>query len=378
MNTIEKSALDSYEIPMLSEIFKDYGKEDLKAVVKLHQLKGYSKLNKAQLIDFLIENLLSKELMCKYFTFLSDDELEIIRKFSGFPCAMQATNDEMDNALALIEGGYCGANSSASLFIPKDVTEAFRANCDSDWKKERRKNQEFSWYLNGAAQLYGICPIEKALEIYKKYTNFNVDVSEAEAFGTSIPDNRKCFSIENGIIIHRMFFDKEKREILESEQKNKPYYIPTKREIELLGKAGHLPFDNNLQDLQKFFDNYLYGDANVVEDLCVYVQGSFRVGESVDSVIHYLEKNDIITASMPLVRLKGILHEIWKNTRLMKNRGNMPTVEPINNTYKSLIPLNLTSSSSAIAEPLDFRKKIYPNDPCPCGSGKKYKKCCGR
>ena len=23
-------------------------------------------------------------------------------------------------------------------------------------------------------------------------------------------------------------------------------------------------------------------------------------------------------------------------------------------------------------------KKIYPNDPCPCGSGKKYKKCCGR
>ena len=23
-------------------------------------------------------------------------------------------------------------------------------------------------------------------------------------------------------------------------------------------------------------------------------------------------------------------------------------------------------------------KKIYPNDPCPCGSGKKYKKCCGK
>ncbi|MCF0145287.1 MAG: SEC-C domain-containing protein, partial [Eubacterium sp.] len=23
-------------------------------------------------------------------------------------------------------------------------------------------------------------------------------------------------------------------------------------------------------------------------------------------------------------------------------------------------------------------KKIYPNDPCPCGSGLKYKQCCGR
>lgn len=28
--------------------------------------------------------------------------------------------------------------------------------------------------------------------------------------------------------------------------------------------------------------------------------------------------------------------------------------------------------------PVRVEKKIYPNDPCPCGSGKKYKKCCGR
>ena len=24
------------------------------------------------------------------------------------------------------------------------------------------------------------------------------------------------------------------------------------------------------------------------------------------------------------------------------------------------------------------KKKIYPNEPCVCGSGKKYKRCCGR
>ena len=31
------------------------------------------------------------------------------------------------------------------------------------------------------------------------------------------------------------------------------------------------------------------------------------------------------------------------------------------------------SSTTVVKE-----QKIYPNDPCPCGSGKKYKKCCGR
>ena len=31
-------------------------------------------------------------------------------------------------------------------------------------------------------------------------------------------------------------------------------------------------------------------------------------------------------------------------------------------------------SSTTVVKPT----KIYPNDPCPCGSGKKYKKCCGK
>ena len=34
---------------------------------------------------------------------------------------------------------------------------------------------------------------------------------------------------------------------------------------------------------------------------------------------------------------------------------------------------------TAVREPVKKKvQKIYPNDPCPCGSGKKYKQCCGR
>jgi len=42
---------------------------------------------------------------------------------------------------------------------------------------------------------------------------------------------------------------------------------------------------------------------------------------------------------------------------------------------------NVSSTSSFLAtnEPsLIKKKKVGRNDPCPCGSGKKYKKCCGR
>ncbi len=34
---------------------------------------------------------------------------------------------------------------------------------------------------------------------------------------------------------------------------------------------------------------------------------------------------------------------------------------------------------SAVRKPVQRKEeKVYPNDPCPCGSGKKYKQCCGR
>ena len=35
-------------------------------------------------------------------------------------------------------------------------------------------------------------------------------------------------------------------------------------------------------------------------------------------------------------------------------------------------------NSTAKAPKTRSEKKIYPNDPCPCGSGKKFKKCCGK
>ncbi|MCF0134678.1 MAG: SEC-C domain-containing protein, partial [Blautia sp.] len=39
-----------------------------------------------------------------------------------------------------------------------------------------------------------------------------------------------------------------------------------------------------------------------------------------------------------------------------------------------------TNKDDTMAKKPQVRKeiKVYPNDPCPCGSGKKYKQCCGR
>ena len=53
---------------------------------------------------------------------------------------------------------------------------------------------------------------------------------------------------------------------------------------------------------------------------------------------------------------------------------DLPEWEPIfdEETRKALYKEQ--KSSTTIVKP----DKVYPNDPCPCGSGKKYKKCCGK
>ena len=54
----------------------------------------------------------------------------------------------------------------------------------------------------------------------------------------------------------------------------------------------------------------------------------------------------------------------------VEQKGEREEVAKVTGTNKD--------ESSVRAPKKREEKKIYPNDPCPCGSGKKYKQCCGR
>ena len=68
------------------------------------------------------------------------------------------------------------------------------------------------------------------------------------------------------------------------------------------------------------------------------------------------------------------------HTRMFELRGHMPVelseAKPVlaRNSRAKIVPMRGIPGSSEEPE----NKKIYPNDPAPCGSGKKYKKCCGK
>lgn len=84
-----------------------------------------------------------------------------------------------------------------------------------------------------------------------------------------------------------------------------------------------------------------------------------------------------------LNELLELLIVAHNNTRMKENRGYKPSElarkmsidkKPI---ITDVIPATVFPRGLN-GESIHVEKKIYPNDPCPCGSGKKYKKCCGK
>lgn len=60
----------------------------------------------------------------------------------------------------------------------------------------------------------------------------------------------------------------------------------------------------------------------------------------------------------------------WIESQLTSFSDSMEEADYYNDLYDDF--------RMPVQKPIVKEKKVYPNDPCPCGSGKKYKKCCGK
>ncbi|KJS72629.1 MAG: hypothetical protein JL56_12770 [Desulfotomaculum sp. BICA1-6] len=77
--------------------------------------------------------------------------------------------------------------------------------------------------------------------------------------------------------------------------------------------------------------------------------------------------------------LTGEVIDLSNNTRMWILKGYTPE-ELFHEDKERLLPLPAVAAAETGAKVIDIRTrtKVGRNDPCPCGSGKKYKKCCGK
>ena len=127
-----------------------------------------------------------------------------------------------------------------------------------------------------------------------------------------------------------------------------------------------------VQALREFLDQHVPDTANdyffadrVVEDILEEQKWGIA-STGIDAYMQILEVNNIVLDERQLNRFIRLLMNAVNELPCWPNNGWAPNdlLEP--------------GMRRAFFNEDGSRKKVGRNDPCPCGSGKKYKKCCGR
>lgn len=135
--------------------------------------------------------------------------------------------------------------------------------------------------------------------------------------------------------------------------------------------------------LDEILNSYKVGELKELAKVSgVTGYSKLKKAELIDAVSAQLQSIDVTTVELP-EELKEILYPAETAVTSEKAPATVKTIRP-KAPIIGVAPhvMNVMQSSNQTSVSAGSRiagnRKIYPNEPCPCGSGRKYKKCCGR
>lgn len=223
-------------------------------------------------------------------------------------------------------------------------------------------------YCKSAMFLYGVINKETLLGLYNYYETNKVFYLQIEHWITKGNFVDSDFVYRDGYIISNWLKEDDLwKSILEIQAKY-AFYVPTKKEDFLYyGKTENQVPGKIYNELRaylrtdkKLSEYYIGAVCNIVNDL---IFADYQKATILEKIVKLQMGSTYLFKTRQDIKLLSIyIDKIMQNTRLIRYRGH------------TAIELGLIKGDSIIG-PL---RKFYPNDRCPCGSGKKYKICCGR
>ena len=251
----------------------------------------------------------------------------------------------------------------------------------------KEKDELLYTYFSVFVNLYGRIELDKAIEIIKNQ-NDNIKLTDEEINMFLLQYEKgvlykgcyfyidEIYSDEDDSVINREIIaeyltitDEEKYFDFCDEQEKYDYYIPPKTELLKYIDEFYIEDTDEKQKFIKFLLNDMGFNFRLVQDIvdelsCMIQIDDADPNEALD-VITMLAQGKFDNFKNQEQALKyGELYTAFRNnTRQHKYRGHTPIEvgeEYVVDTYYNSKRVN----------------KIGRNSPCPCGSGKKYKKCC--
>jgi len=292
-------------------------------------------------------------------------------------------------------------------------------------------------YFNAMANLYGVVPLKKAYEIISGQNPGLVSEDEFIAFSEiarhecedyyilgldEIYTDGKAGSLWDREIIDVTLFGDDidpYHETLRG-QRGKPYYVPAKKELLCYDDPFFCEDTQATQSLKMFLSNRFSLSEEKLEAIFIDIlYGTRCKNAGLQEVLNRLHELGLdFSREADAHKFVELYQKFHNSTRMQCNRGYTPDelfdMQPpeehmpkalsfgpnirkaiadgsmdATELRRSILSLELPSEELrmsllkdlSVAEsvrPKEPKKKVGRNDPCPCGSGKKYKKCCGR
>ena len=328
-------------------------------------------------------------------TALGESEMQMFRFLLDRPAGVILTV-ETDKMLArLLANEDLVELDGDKVVIPPLVRRGYNSIWTADLELRWQKRNWMYKCLEAGQYLYGVMTWE-VLERLFRLAFPNADAAEICELFDSTPATSQWFTERDGKLVLNGFEKDDYCKYLEQQiQSDIGFYIPTKTEVEELYDQGCLISREAHAALRDFIAETFGCDADTA---------AFKVHELYDAVNNHARVNDVAEAfaadesglfrfPSDEVEVKFIerFMEMSRECRIRDNRGHdyyeMVAVMALKNrgAGTGADPTKPTgnfgkagSSSAKNASAPVKRVKIGRNDPCPCGSGKKYKNCCGK
>lgn len=414
---------------LLREYLTEYTKEELLDQARSFEIRKCSGLRKADLIDRIVDNFCTEEMLRSRLACLTKEQMDLFRKACISPTAVSA--NEVVDAMQLYRYWIGYFEEPTDRFcVFEDVVVAFSKVDDESFRRKQCRKGWMVKCIHFFIQYYGIAPIEVIYEMYRQKVKCSIDEMIELLWEMPVDIVESClftmdrlgmqgWSKENplysekGIFVHLQLFENEEFGYLLRKQMDKDFYIPSAQQIDEICRTGYEASSSEYKKLESFFIKKLRLPYEQAVTWCLQVWANSYESESPSKIINKMTEANIEFEEKMINELLELLVAAHNNARMKENRGykpsemarkmpidKMPTIVPASSKAAAIlkdvapqlqamgVPVDLNGNIDVIQttmfprgmneEPIRVEKKIYPNDPCPCGSGKKYKKCCGK
>ena len=387
-----------------------------KEILALFKGKDRENVAALMLAKRCADRLLEEKYMEKRLLPMNDQQMATFKRAINEGGVFKASSfAESDDMAFLCELDYAAPTKNENEFlIPTDVMAAFKGIDTSEFHHKRQQHVWLLDCLDVVEYYYGSIPIRQFFRLYKQFGELSRE-EMVEAI-QALSDFDTLCAVHDGRIVYHGWLHDDEYKALESYQGDKAYYIPTKKEVEDISWNGYPSQQLEVKMLFAFLQNEMEMEEIDAEDLTEEIWYTLNQSGDLHDVMDLVNEKKLIFPSEKAMRkFVECITRLNNTTPMLYNRGFSPEAlmprekESIRRNGLTIVP-GSTQAAGMLAEAADQlramgvqidlnsnarkidtafispdrktvitgKKKIYPNDPCPCGSGKKYKNCCGR